>query len=192
MIATGLACLALLAGAAPVEEVVAPPRDTFPEELAGLRLDVSATLRDTWAWSGKWERLPATLVIEVAIRNVGDTPITVPTRPYLAWRNNKIHWSDHEQVWLFIEQPTFKQEQTVVNDATFAPVRLQQKEVTLLYRAVHVAPSLEAARRTTYLSARFHVAPRLAANRGWWSGTISRLAPIEKFLEEEPPDRTGK
>ena len=160
-----------------------------PEE-NGLRLEVNATLDDslssdgiTWKWGG------AFLHIEIALHNVSQAPITVPTTAFdkgptvVQWPG----WGEStERIMFFIDSPTFQGKPAAYAPSRFSPVTLAPGEYALVLRHVAVINDRKHADSIKEASVLFNVSSQFVGPKEWWRGNLQTYASIKR---PQDPDK---
>lgn len=169
--------------------------DVYPAEADGLRIEVSARLSDSQAYTtpdahtpGGWRWAGSILLIEVVVRNVSQHSLKIPTVPYFArsWRSIR-HWGTNELLATVINPPEFNGALTKFNAERFAPVELAPGEAVLLSQFQEMTEDVEVAKRLHSVVVRFGVSKRFPENLNWWHGVIGVEQQIVRAWTDIPP-----
>lgn len=165
--------------------------DQYPEQLNGLKLEVVARLSDSqsfstdeegWKWGGSF------LLIEVALRNVGERPITLPTQTYFPFKRRSLeHWAPHQFLLIAIEPPSFDGQPTKFAETRFHPVELAPGEAVLVERFSEMTEDVAVAKRLTKVTVRYVVSARFPERLSWWHGAVGLEQAIERAWTDVPP-----
>jgi hypothetical protein len=187
------ACTAACLGSDDPLEINAATKKAHPPkpEEAGLRLEVSAKLDDTMTTTGAdWKWYGAFLEVEVALHNISQNPITVPTTAYDE-KPTILNWGPGmERIMFSIDSPKFQGKPTVYAPSHFAPVVLAPGEYVLLLRHHTSIRDRKAADSIKEVSVYFGVSSRFIGPKDWWKGHLETYADIrrnidpDKYIEE--------
>ena len=172
-----------LAGEYPVNAATKKAHPVKPED-GGLRLEVNAKLDDIITSNGAGSMWGgAFLSIEIALRNVSQAPITVPTTPYEG-NADVVRWPGWgpgmERIRLFIESPKFQGKPTAYAASRFAPVTLAPGECVLLLRHRAIIEDRIHADSIKEASVSFGVARDFNGPQEWWKGHLESYADISR------------
>lgn len=171
------------AGESPRTKDARTSRPDHPEE-NGLRLEVNASLDDSLASDGTaWKWGGAFLHIEIALRNVSQAPITVPTTAFdkpptvFQWPR----WGEAtERIIFFIDSPVFQGKPAAYASSRFSPVTLAPGEYALLLNHVTIINDRKHADAIKEASVAFGVSTRFVGPKEWWRGYLQTYASIER------------
>ena len=161
----------LLVGAEPdyaaeVKKMVPP----HPEE-NGLRLEVMARIDHAFGSSAEevmvWKE--SLVFIEVALLNISNAPITVPTTNF----GQTIMKENHPvRITFRIMPPVFQRKPTAFADTRFAPVMLAPGQRALLLSISQSITDRKYADVVKEVSVYFSVARQFTDLRAWWTGSL--------------------
>jgi hypothetical protein len=174
------------------ESVNAATKQSHPSspEQGGLRLEVNATLDDVLTSTGvKTEWGAAILEIEIAVENVSQAPLTVPTSAYDG-KVVAVEWPGSgpglERIMFYIDSPRFQGKPTAYAASRFAPVVLAPGERALLLQRHTTITDRKHADSIKEVSVHFGVMTGFIGPEGWWKGQLETHA---KILRRIDPDR---
>ena len=170
-------------GESPVDKDARKSHPDHPEE-NGLRLEVNATLDDsltsngiTWKWGG------AFLHIEIALHNVSQAPITVPTTAF-DQRPTVVQWPGWgeatERIMFFIDSPTFQGKPAAYARSRFSPATLAPGEYALVLTHVAMINDRKHVDSIKEASVVFSVSPKFVGPNEWWRGLLQTDASIKR------------
>lgn len=170
---------------------IAHAADQYPAQLNGLKLEVVARLSDSqsfstyeegWKWGGSF------LSVEVALRNVGERPIKLPTQAYFPLKRRALeNWAPHQFLLIAIEPPSFDGEPTKFAETRFHPVELAPGEAVLIERFSEMTEDVAVAKRLTKVTVRYFVSARFPERLAWWHGAVGLEQTIERTWTDVPP-----
>jgi hypothetical protein len=169
--------------------------DTYPAQIDGLKLEVVARLSDSQAYTtpdqttkGGWRWGGSFLLVEVALRNVGERPIKLPTQSYFQLKRHSLeHWGPREFLLIRIEPPVFDGKPTTFAETRFHPVELAPGEAVLIERFHEMTEDVAVAKRLTSVIVRYVVSARFSERLSWWHGAIGVEQTIERTWTDVPP-----
>jgi hypothetical protein len=154
-------------------------------EKDGLRPEVTARLGDLEVWvpsEDKMQWVRSFLHIEVAVRNVSNAPITVPTMAFDGWINvtKWPGWGEGrwERITFTIMPPKFQGKITAYADSRFAPVTLAPGECALLLNHVDGTNDRKRVDMIEEAAISFGVSGQFKGRNNWWTGHLETYAPI--------------
>jgi hypothetical protein len=189
-----LSCLSAAIGfgaSDPVDSNAAIKQDYSPKpEAGGLRLEVNAKLHDSiesngteWRWGGAY------LSVEIALQNVSELPIIVPTTDYDSQPSIET-WpgADRgvERIRFSINSPRFQGKPTAFVAARFTPVILAPGEYVLLLKhqaGIHDRKHADAIKE---VHVSFWTGSNFTAPKEWWTGHLDTHAVIQR---QSDPDK---
>ena len=158
---------------------------SHPEE-GGLRLEVAASLDDILTSTGaNFEWGGAYLQVEVALKNISEVSITVPTTAYDEKVNIGDEGASMERITIVIDSPRFQGKPTVYATSRFAPVVLAPGENVLLVHQSKMIGDRKRADSIKEFSVHFGVSSRFGGPKEWWKGHLETYVGITRSKDPD-------